>query len=280
MSNTLIFYEKEEESESIGKVIGSIVINTKKMPINEEADSFSNYKNMIVITTYHNARTSIEKIKNNVSLHSRLSNLILVLTGEKKKEQQEDFQPLLREINKEAHIKVIFIEAQENVPQIAAKLAEQINQPEKAMPKDELLEEVEAFLKKHNTCGLATGAGSFVRCTPIEYEYINGALYIITEGGNKFVGILQNPNVSVVVFEPYTTMAELNGLQIMGTAKLVEANSKEYIEAFHRKGIQEETLSKLPIDMNVVKISPVSYEFLSSSFRTKGYDTKQKCSFE
>ncbi|MDO5520039.1 MAG: pyridoxamine 5'-phosphate oxidase family protein [bacterium] len=279
MGNTLIFNEEVEEVKHICQMIGSIVINTKQVPISNKQKTFSNYKNVILITTYDNATASIETVKGSVSFNGKLNQIVLVLVGQGSNDNKEVRQ-LLQEIDPGAETQVVIIDKGESMAEVAAGIAKLINQPEKPMPKDEFLEAVEAFLKKHNTCGLATGADHYVRCTPIEYEYENNSLYIITEGGNKFIGILKNPKVSVVVFEPYTTMAELNGLQIMGTAKLVEVNSKEYLEAFQKKGIKPETLAKLPIDMNVLKICPDSYEFLSSSFRAKGYDAKQCYSVE
>ena len=40
--------------------------------------------------------------------------------------------------------------------------------------KDRILE----FIKSHNTCALATGCDDFVRCTPIEYSYLNNCFCI------------------------------------------------------------------------------------------------------
>ena len=48
----------------------------------------------------------------------------------------------------------------------------------KKMPTDELMLHLENFVKAHNTCALATGSDGFVRCTPIEYNYVKGAFYM------------------------------------------------------------------------------------------------------
>lgn len=42
------------------------------------------------------------------------------------------------------------------------------------MEKSKLIQEVEEFIASHNTCALATGCDDFVRCTPIEYTYMDG----------------------------------------------------------------------------------------------------------
>lgn len=60
--------------------------------------------------------------------------------------------------------------------------------PEAPMPTDALKARIDDFLAAHNTLALATGCGNWVRCTPLEYLRVNGALYILTEGGLKFKG--------------------------------------------------------------------------------------------
>ena len=55
--------------------------------------------------------------------------------------------------------------------------------PEAPMPTDALKARIDDFLAAHNTLALATGCGNWVRCTPLEYLRVNGALYILTEGG-------------------------------------------------------------------------------------------------
>lgn len=58
--------------------------------------------------------------------------------------------------------------------------------PEAPMPTDALKARIDDFLAAHNTLALATGCGNWVRCTPLEYLRVNGALYILTEGGLKW----------------------------------------------------------------------------------------------
>ena len=55
-----------------------------------------------------------------------------------------------------------------------------------------LEEKIEDFIKANNTGALATASGDFVRCTPIEYNYIGGAFYLLSEGGLKFKALKDN----------------------------------------------------------------------------------------
>ena len=54
------------------------------------------------------------------------------------------------------------------------------------------------FIQEHKVCALATGSGEYVRCTPIEYNFVDGAFYLFSEGGMKFKGLKDNKNVCLV----------------------------------------------------------------------------------
>ena len=54
---------------------------------------------------------------------------------------------------------------------------------------------VEEYILANNTCALATGAGEYVRCTPIEYSWHDGFFWMFSEGGKKFIGLEKNPQV-------------------------------------------------------------------------------------
>ena len=70
-------------------------------------------------------------------------------------------------------------------------------------------------------------------------------------------------------------MNNLCGLQISGEAQIIEPWSEEYVEILRRKNLNIDNISKLPFDMNVIKIKPKKYEFLYSKFKNLGYDSKQ-----
>jgi len=50
------------------------------------------------------------------------------------------------------------------------------------MPNNLLQEEIEKFIRNHNTCALATGIDEYVRCTSVEYLYYKAkkSFYIIS----------------------------------------------------------------------------------------------------
>lgn len=148
-----------------------------------------------------------------------------------------------------------------------------------AMPVPELEEAVEKFLKSHNTCTLATSYQGRVRSTPIEYTYHQGHLYLLSEGGEKFANLLLNSQVSVAVYEDYTTMDNLSGMQISGEASLVR-NKGEYQDIISLKGLNQDLIRNLPFNMNIIKIKVNRVEFLNSEFARRGYGPKQILNFD
>ena len=110
--------------------------------------------------------------------------------------------------------------------------------PEAPMPTDALKARIDDFLAAHNTLALATGCGNWVRCTPLEYLRVNGALYILTEGGLKFKGIWWNGAISAAVYDSYDGMDSLAGLQMTGKAVYIDPLSDEYRSVIEARGVQ------------------------------------------
>ena len=161
----------------------------------------------------------------------------------------------------------------------AAKYWQRKDAQGKKLSKDALLPIIEEYINANSTCALATGSGSFVRCTPIEYSYHDGAFWMFSEGGMKFFALEQNENVSLAIFEPYDGFGKLNGMQIAGTAELVEPFCEEYERAASVKHIPLEALKKLPSPMHLIKVTPKHIDFLRSAFKDSGYDSRQSMDF-
>ena len=147
------------------------------------------------------------------------------------------------------------------------------------MPREELLPAAEKYINENNTCALATAADGFVRCTPIEYTYHDGAFWMFSEGGLKFAALDKNKNVCIAIFDKFGSFAGLKGMQVTGTADVVEPFSKEYDKAAEYRKIPLDALKKLPRPMNLIKIIPTEIEFLNSDFKKQGYDVRQKLVF-
>lgn len=98
------------------------------------------------------------------------------------------------------------------------------------LDKDRLRAMLENYLSANNTCALATGTGGYVRCTPIEYSWHDGCFWMFSEGGKKFVGLAENPNVCLAIYDKYEGFGKLHGVQVMGKAELIEPFSQVYLD--------------------------------------------------
>ena len=150
------------------------------------------------------------------------------------------------------------------------------------MPSDQVRAWVEAFLGEKGVCALATGAGGYVRCTPLEFSYHDGAVWIFTEGGRKFVGLAKNKRVSVAVFDQDPGFGSLRSVQIQGMAEVVEPMSDGYIAHAEHKKVPVAALQKL-VDagrpMNLLRIVPSRADVLCSEFKAQGFDSRQVLEF-
>ena len=140
---------------------------------------------------------------------------------------------------------------------------------------EKLKERIDSFIRERKTCTLATGMDGFVRCTPIEYNYIDGVFYFLSEGGLKFKGLKDNKNVSIAIFDAYDGFGKLKGLQVQGMAEMIEPFSDEYLNILEYKKIPVEAIKKLPDAMNLFKVVPKSFDYLDSELKQENVDIRQ-----
>lgn len=159
--------------------------------------------------------------------------------------------------------------------EIAAEIRSVMELDIKRCPDELLKNYIEAFLNEHNMCTLCTGSGDMVIGTPIEYMYEAGNMYIITEGGRKFINILKNGKVSAAVYNKYEGFAKLKGLQLKGNIEIISTDDPEYDRILKMKNLKPENVKNLNMIMNVLRIKLERADFLCSEFKSKGYDAKQ-----
>lgn len=135
------------------------------------------------------------------------------------------------------------------------------------LDRDILKAMVEKYILENNTCALATGAGEFVRCTPIEYSYHDGCFWMFSEGGEKFRALAQNPRVCLAVFSPYNGFGSLHGIQVTGVARLIQPFSQEYKDHAAWKNLSMAWLEKLNSPMHLICVRPTRMDCLFSDFK-------------
>ena len=143
------------------------------------------------------------------------------------------------------------------------------------MPDEQLKEAIDDFLTSHNTCALACASGDFVRCTPLEYAYREGAIWIFSEGGLKFAALEHNKNVRLAIYEPYAGFGTLASAQVTGVAKIVDPDSAEFADAASAKGIKPAMFDKIKTMLHLIKVTPTSIDYLASSLKELGFDSRQ-----
>ena len=144
------------------------------------------------------------------------------------------------------------------------------------MPKEELWAEIEKYAMENNTCAIATGYGTQIRNTPLEYGWHDKCVWIFSEGGEKFIGLEKNPNVCIAIFNGYTGFGNVKGMQIQGTADIIEPFSPEYIAAIEAKKFSVTAFRKMPEPLNLIKVTPTRINFLNSDFKKMGYGSRQE----
>ncbi len=145
----------------------------------------------------------------------------------------------------------------------------------KHMEPDKAWAHIRDFIKRHNTCGFATGYGTYIRCTPIEYTYMDGNFWFVSEGGNKFIGLERNRNVSMAIFEYYGDARDSHGLQVTGTAQFYSNTSEEFKTLLAFKGIPYDAVKAAKVDVAVVRVVPSQFEMYDTDFVKMGYDVRQ-----
>ncbi|ETP71799.1 putative flavin-nucleotide-binding protein [Lachnospiraceae bacterium JC7] len=145
----------------------------------------------------------------------------------------------------------------------------------KKMDRDKLFDRISKFIEIHNTCTLGTASEGHVRCTPIEYNFVDNKLYFFSEGGLKFRGLKNNKHVGVAIYENYNGFGNLKSLQIEGTAKLIEPLSDEYLKLLEYKKIPVDALKKLPHSMNLISVVPQSFDYLDSDLKKEDLSSRQ-----
>ena len=144
-----------------------------------------------------------------------------------------------------------------------------------AMKPEALFSRIEAFLSSHNTCALATASEDMVRCTPIEYNYLDGCFYLFSEGGLKFWALKENKRVGLAIFDSYEGFGKVRGLQVEGEAAMIEPFSEEYLKLMEHKKIPVEAMKKMEHPMNLIRITPMAYDYLDSALKDEGVGVRQ-----
>lgn len=309
MKTTLIIYESHHGSaKKAATILGTIIGNTKVYPV-DEAPTTINFNNLVAVFGFYGPGTAAETMAYLSKIKNQIAEIPMAVVGIGLAERDlPGFCEKIRDTLggkafeayfSEGELRIEKLTAEErtllehfykkygmtledkgnfdvaSLAEIAGELALKYRMPEKPMPKKVLKEKIEAFVTSHNTLALATGTDDWVRCTPLEYIYLDERFYVITEGGLKCKGLWQNENISAAIYDEYHTMANLKGMQVTGKATCVEIMSDEYQKVLLKRQLPLKKIDALPINLYLIRITPVKYEILNSDFKKDGFDVKQ-----
>lgn len=310
MEYNIITYETYYgTSKKVAEVLALIIGNAKVYDINNAPEDIHLYNNVISVFSFHGYSTgnNTKKYLNDLGESLNEKRLGLVGVGLSKNDINIYKKVIEDSINREADF-TNFIEGELRINKLsdedrhtlekflgehnmklmdmgmfkveeacenACEIKEFLESSSKKLDKVKLQKVIDEYVSGKNTCTLTSGVCEFIRSTPIEYMYVNSCFYFFTEGGYKFKGILQNPNVSICIYDDYTGMGKLKGLQISGEAELISTDSSEYKELIEAKKLNLENIKKLPVTLNLLKVYPLKFEFLNSDFKDMGAEVKQ-----
>jgi hypothetical protein len=281
MKKTLVLFEsKNGFTKKIAEEVSLILGNAKCVCLTELESHTKDYEVIVICVPFYSEKIESGTLEHLCKNADRLSQkkLIVLCTCRTKSKAVQYLQPL-ESIFGERIVYSTIIESEhfneEKFVELVLELKMLRELRSEALEEKKLEQCVEDFIKGHNTCSLSTGYGRRVRATPIEYIYLNKALYVLSEGGEKFANILLNPNVSVGIFNDYKNMSQLGGMQLTGFAEIIEIGCDEYCSVLVLKNLKYEQITALPIALNMIKISIRKAEFLWSGFREFNCDSKQ-----
>ena len=162
--------------------------------------------------------------------------------------------------------------ASQAVIEFALKLKEHSEQEQNdgRLAPAELKPYIEDFLHAHNTCALSTVYQGQVSSRPIEYHFQDDALYLISEGGVKFAGLLSNGQAVITIYDPYRGFDNLAGMYLTGIASVPRIDSPEYERAMAICGLTLDRLHRLDFAMHTIIIRLVKADYLWSGFSHLG----------
>lgn len=277
MANTLILYDgKMSTTERIADSISYLIGSAMTAELHEAPESFDAYGKICFVFNFYGTLTAGKTKLYLTENRARLVNKQIAFIGVGISDAGFGKYILeMQDVIGCGEICSRFINGEAQAIEAGHEIAKVLRDPQKPMDGETLMDSIRAFICSHNTMALATSFGSDVRCTPLDYIFMDDCFYIFSEGGSKFRGLLRNEKVSAAVFEPYTSMSELGGLQITGRAAIVPFMDEEYQKAAAAGKHNPEMLAKLPIRMNLIRITPYVYEFLNSEFKAHGFDSHQ-----
>lgn len=282
MDTALIVFEKNPETEQICELVARVLGPSVCVQPQDFGQSFDGHGTVAVVFPQEQGKLpkNIAKfLDDNAALLEEKKVALICISGNKAASSRA-----LRSASRKLSDNVAYsvrVPMVSKRPAIMEEIADKLVTLKRAiedcsdMPQGELAERIDKIMRSHNTCTLCTGHGGSVRATPIEYIYKDGALYFLSEGGEKFAHLFANSYCCAAVFNAYSGFDSLESVEIEGYALPVEPFGDEYNNIIETRGLSAEKLRGLPVKLNMLKLAPQRIEVLKSDFAKEGFTPKQ-----
>ena len=152
-------------------------------------------------------------------------------------------------------------------------------EPLKALPREELEQNIIEFLASQKLCVLATAKDNAPRATTLSYRVEGTTLYIGCRHGKKLENIRANPQVSVAIYAPMDGWLSVKGVQITGQAKIVTDTDAECADAWkiHNKAnAGKEGWDVPPEGIILIVVESQKIELIETVLEERGYKIYQE----
>jgi nitroimidazol reductase NimA-like FMN-containing flavoprotein (pyridoxamine 5'-phosphate oxidase superfamily) len=154
--------------------------------------------------------------------------------------------------------------------------------PQQVLPREQLEDRIQQLLGSTNMCVLATVGRNGPIASPIEYWADGLDLYMLPDPGTpKLKAMQRDPRVSIAVHAAYHGWHSARGLQIFGTAHVIEPHAPgwkhgmkifRWYEWMHDLAMD----TSKPFERQVLKVVPHKILYTETWLWKLGYSAKQK----
>ncbi|MGX8728290.1 MAG: hypothetical protein ACSW75_01850, partial [Lachnospiraceae bacterium] len=281
MAKTLVLYDgRSSSAERVAVTLGCIIGKVRIRELSEAPASPEGFRNVLFVCNFYGALTA-SRTRDYISAHKEAlsgSRIALVGVGFSDMGFVKYVSSLEAMLQLSEPLTTVFLRNEKMTVGVGAHLSRIFGRAARPLPAKALLESIEAFACAHSVLALATANEEYIRCTPVDYSYVDGKFYIVTEGGMKFRSILRNNHVSMAIFDNERHPdGFLDMLQVEGSVEVLPGDSpiahREAAARLQRGGMDSS-------EIFVLCVTPQHYRICSAAFAAVGYDADQSLDAE
>ncbi len=276
MAKTLVLYDgRSSSAERVAVTLGCIIGKVRIRELGDAPESPESFRNVLFVCNFYGALTA-SRTRDYVAAHREALSacrIALVGVGFSDVGFVKYVGGLEAMLRLSEPLTTVFLRNEKMTVEVGAHLSRIFGKAARPIRANALLESIQAFASAHRVMALATANEDYVRCTPVDYSYVDGKFYIVTEGGMKFRSILRNNHVSLAVFEGERQPdGLLDVLQVEGTVEVLPGDSpiahREAAARIQRGGMDSG-------EIFVLCVTPQRYRISSAAFAAAGFDADQ-----